>query len=274
MKNHPALMDFSEKLNAKMDVDYHYGFLSIIDDLERLVYQSDILEKLAHRELYRIANDPGYASPTWETDYIIFAAGKHWELRVGNYRQSSEFIYTMPQHMMIAVLGCQPLRAKHYKIPASLQIEKFDHNVKLDDGVERLYHPGSIVVMDGRRDIFDVNIDSPVLVVKLSSMPHQPLQWAFDRKTREAVQVISSNAIDSELVSMAQTLGAMTNPLATPSLLELCNHPRHFVRWAAMQALGRVAPDELLRQLRNAAANDPHPHVQAAAEKALSRIFA
>jgi len=157
-------------------------------------------------------------------------------------------------------------------MPGSLQIDTFNPNVQLDEGDERIYVPGNIAVIDGRRELFDTDIDAPVLTVKFSSFLHQPLQWAFDRKTRKAAQAIAADATDSELVSMAQTLGAMGNPIAAPSLIALCNHPRHFVRRAAMQALGRVDPAQLLPHLHNSAENAPHPHMQAAAKRALSRI--
>jgi len=272
MKHHSSLLSFTEKANAKIDADYHAGFFSLRDDLKDLVYGSDVLAELAGRELRRIAEDFEYSSPAWEPHYLVVANGKHWQLRVGVYQHSPEFIYTLPMHMMVAVLGEEPLKATYYRMPTSLRIDTFDPNARLDDRDWRVHVPGDIAVIDGRNDLFDVDIDSPVLVVKFTSSFHQSLQWAFDRKTGSAVQPIAANSIDSELVSMVQALGSMGSPIAVPSLIGLCEHSRHFVRWAAMQALGRVSPEELLPQLHNAATNDPHPHVQAAAKHALARI--
>ncbi|MFC7519825.1 HEAT repeat domain-containing protein [Xanthomonas populi] len=70
---------------------------------------------------------------------------------------------------------------------------------------------------------------------------------------------------------MVQALGAMKNRAGVPALLDLCDHSQHFVRWAAMQALGYVAPELLMPRLQ-LAAGDPHLHVREAAKKVLNRI--
>jgi len=249
-------------------------FFSLQDPFRELVYESDVLASIADYELRRILEDPAFDSPFWEPDHLILGGGSSWQLRVGLYLHSSEFIYTMSQHMIIAVLGDQPLNAFHYYFPDSADIEVFIPELKLQKGIKCTHPPGSIIVIDSGSDIIDVDIYNPVLVVKLSSIINQPLQWAFRRDTRKSIQAIAANPVDSELVSMARALGGLAHPMAIPSLLDLVRHPRHFVRWAAIQALGCISSEQVLPCLRRAAAEDPHPHIRSAAERALSCNFA
>ncbi|WP_187359572.1 HEAT repeat domain-containing protein [Xanthomonas oryzae] len=114
--------------------------------------------------------------------------------------------------------------------------------------------------IDSRHDLFDVMVEAKVLVVKFVSTAHHPLQWAFHRDTGQALQAIAADPVDSELVSMSRTLGAMMNRAAVPALSHLCDHQQYFVRWAAMQALGYVAPELLVPRLK-VAEEDPHPEV-------------
>ncbi|MDI9071131.1 HEAT repeat domain-containing protein [Xanthomonas oryzae] len=174
--------------------------------------------------------------------------------------------------MVVVVAGQQALAADHYTLPQGIDIGRFDSALRLESAVRRVHAPGDLITIDSRHDLFDVMVEAKVLVVKFVSTAHHPLQWAFHRDTGQALQAIAADPVDSELVSMSRTLGAMMNRAAVPALSHLCDHQQYFVRWAAMQALGYVAPELLVPRLK-VAEEDPHPHIRAAAHKALNRIL-
>jgi HEAT repeat protein len=84
------------------------------------------------------------------------------------------------------------------------------------------------------------------------------------------VAAISARELDSELVSLAKLLGALGDPSATDALIALTSHPRHFVRWAALQALGLIDGEKAGRRLRDFT-DDRHPEIAAMASKLVER---
>ncbi len=68
-------------------------------------------------------------------------------------------------------------------------------------------------------------------------------------------------------------MAAMQETRAVPLISSLADHPSHAVRWAVVQALGRLDPQAALQHLRQAV-NDPHPHIRNAAQKTLARLEA
>ncbi|MFC7519826.1 hypothetical protein ACFQS6_05455 [Xanthomonas populi] len=186
MKQHLELLEFAEEANSRMASDYHAGFFNMDGKLKGLLCETDVLSWLAEGELQKIANDPGYQCHTWEPNYLVVASGPKWQLRVGLYSHSSEFVYTMPQHMIVAVVGRKSLTADHYLMPCDIEIGTFDPSIRLEPGVRRVHEPGDLIVIDSRSNLFDVVIQAPVLTVKFTSTVHHPLQWAFHRQTGEA----------------------------------------------------------------------------------------
>lgn len=273
MESHPCLVEFTKTVNHRIADDPATGFFSLADDLRALVFDTDVLTHVATNHLRAISANPAHESVMWEPHYLVLAYGPGWQLRVGLYQHSSEFIYSMPQHMIVAIVGNETLVADHYALPSSIDNEVFDPKLKLGEPVRKRHMHGDVVMIDGRHDVFDVVIEKPVLVVKLSTTVHQALQWAFDRMSRRAIQAIAADPVDSELVSMARALGAMARPTGTPALVDLTHHPRHFVRWAALQALGRTSPELLIPRLESAL-QDTHVHVRQAAQSALKRLLA
>lgn len=265
------LAEFCNIADARMSADYHDGFFSLEELFGELIFETDLLADVAKTELAAIAADPNYSSATWEPHNIVIASGLYWQLRVGFYTRSADFIYSLPFHMMVAVSGMKSLIVNQYVLPGGVDKAIFDPHLQLAEPVRHVHVPGAVTVIDSRRDVVDAIIDGPVLAIKFSSTIHEPLQWAFSRETRQASQAIAADPVDSDLVTMAQALGAMERAAATPALIDLARHPRHFVRWAALQALARVAPECALIQLREAV-NDVHPHVRAAASRALTQL--
>ncbi|WP_220123834.1 hypothetical protein, partial [Xanthomonas oryzae] len=92
MEMHPELVEFAKEADEQMARDYHEGFFRMSEKLRSLVCGTDVLSQVAAAELRKIAGNPVYESPRWEPDYIVMANGPKWQLRVGFYSRSSEFL--------------------------------------------------------------------------------------------------------------------------------------------------------------------------------------
>jgi hypothetical protein len=264
------LLEFCDLANKRISDEYHKGFFSLEEKFSELVYGSNLLSTVAKSQLEAIHQNPHFEADTWGPSDLVLAKGPCWELRIGLYKHSSDLLYSLPYHMLIAVVGVNSLTVDVYKIQGDLKKSLFTHETRLSEPARAIYPPKSVLKVDSRTDVVDVIIDAPVLTVKLSSAIHDELQWAFRREDGRAFQPIVASPIDSNLVSMIEALGAMERSASAGILNKLTEHPQYFIRWAAMQALSRIAPDEAIVALARAA-EDPHPHIRNAANKALRK---
>jgi hypothetical protein len=230
-----------------------------------------IREKLEH-ELLGIKNLPNYETPHWETDSLLLETGPRWQLRVSRYTRQADFIYTNPFDMLVVVLDGGSLVCDIYEMPSAFDQEAFKPDVLLGQPRRSETKAGSMLAMEGRRFLFDVQLIEPVFVLKFITATYDPLQWAFSRSTRRSVQAISASPIDSELVSMARAFAAMRRQPGIEALTNLSTHPTHFVRWAAIQALGQVHPKGAIEYIKRAAREDEHSHVRNAAQSTLRTL--
>lgn len=251
--------------------DYEKGFFALVEHLDLLVNQTSMLSKVCADALSNILADRNYEQRSWEPHSILLSYGARWELRLGIYERTSDFIYTLPHHCLVAVVGQTPLK---YDIYAPLAVEDrtlFYTGYQLTKRGIGTVQPGEILQCHSAGDLIDLQIEVPVWTVKLVSAPHEPIQWAFDRKTLQSCQGIAANMADSELILLTRALAAMERPEAANGLEDLAGHPSHFVRWAAIQSLAKCAPEIAYNKLIKAI-EDSHPHVQAAARRTLHRL--
>lgn len=274
MDFHLATQRFVEIANEAISRDQQTGIFSLEQELKELVFESDALAHFTRQEISSIAANPDYESRAWDGESMFFAGNERWSLRAGFCEKSSDHLYTIVSNMMIAVIGSQPLIVNHHELPASINNEIYDPAIKLSPPRRETYLPGEVLKIDCERETVDLLVSVPAaLVVKFTMSPSQSLQWAFARDDLSAIQAIAGNSVDSELVSLAQTLGAMSSVSSIATLLELTAHKRHFVRWAALQALAKIDPDRMPSLLRIATV-DAHPHIRSAAFRAIEKMRA
>jgi hypothetical protein len=266
-----ALHEFSVEASRRLRADGRCGFFALQDAFKHLVFGTDFLHSTALAELGRIAENTRHESARWEPDHILIAGDLAWQLRIGLYARASDFVYTLPFDLMVAVIDPRGLRVARPSLPEGMVNEVFDPAIRLPTLRYETVPGGEVFVVDGSRELLDIQVERPVLVVKLNTSVRDALQWAFDRQTGSAVQAIAADPLDSELVSTLRALASMQRGASVEPVRALTCHRRHFVRWAAIQCLARLAPELAVDALR-AAAVDSHPHIAQAAAHALSRL--
>jgi HEAT repeat protein len=108
-------------------------------------------------------------------------------------------------------------------------------------------------------------------MVRLNYAPYATETWFFEKSTLTSVFASAVLADYSSLVTLCRVFGAQQDQGAKPFVEELARSPAHFVRWAAVQAMGRIDGDRA-REMIEERCHDPHPHIQAAALSALKKL--
>lgn len=137
---------------------------------------------------------------------------------------------------------------------------------------DRRLHEGGPVheTLDGDL-VWLVSGDEPVWTVRLNFGRYADEVRFYDR---ESLGHRFSSVVRGELSSfktLCQVLGISRDRGALPHLRSLVAHEAHIVRWAALQAVGRI-DGGLARGLLTAALDDPHPSIRTAAQRSLDAV--
>ncbi|RMH36862.1 MAG: HEAT repeat domain-containing protein [Gammaproteobacteria bacterium] len=189
----------------------------------------------------------------------------------------SKFLSTFPSRAAIAVVGPCGVKMLTYKVTGNkFNNDIFNREYKLYLHDKKIMNVGDIFIFNpGGKAIDLVPIGRATLLLILNYNIEEFLIWHFDRKNKFPVGVSAASFMDSRMQMAALALGKMSDGRDSDisALKKLLGHPRHFVRWQAMQSLGTLRPQDCLVALREAL-QDPHPHVRRAALKSLRRVQA
>lgn len=204
----------------------------------------------------------------WSRHGLLLLAGPGWSLHLSRYTNSSTGIFTLTQYACMG-LAAGSLSLSTYSTADGYRNAYFDleQRVRLDRKV--VLGVGDAEGLSAGDCAFEVDVPAPSIVLLLLSDSVADLQWRFDLDTLRAESCISARLADSELVGIGRAMAAMDVEQAPSVLLELSRHPRHFVRWSAMQHLARVDRDAAFQRIREAL-DDEHDDIRAAAARTLA----
>lgn len=166
--------------------------------------------------------------------------------------------------------GVSPVH--RYRLPEDLANDIVDPAVRLESAGTEPFGAGEFLIKRADTDVFDfeASTDRPVLIARLHRPAKGPLDWTFDRRSLSPIGASGNDLAESQLISLIRT-AAVFSDSDVDQLRRALDHPSHSVRWAAMQAIGKLdaeAATALLPDLTR----DPHPHVRRAAERTLARF--
>jgi hypothetical protein len=164
-----------------------------------------------------------------------------------------------------------PVSIDRFQIAGDWQIDTFDPSIHLVHVEQTTCNAKEVVSLAPGTNAYAFNFSSTIVCLKVQSQPVIPFEWSFDANTLKAWQLTSSMQVDTKAEHSCIRARAVRDSRAAPELAALTRHPRHFVRWAAAQALGQISPEMGVQALQ-ALTGDMHPHVSRAASNALSRI--
>jgi hypothetical protein len=270
----PALRDFALFTESRLG-DGPEGIWDVAPALEALVcagFASDLFRS----ELEHMAREPSHL-PTGAIDTLLVARSRRFSLllKTANVARDATraHVFGLSEHVLFAVAGPAPLTIDVYSEATGYPNDVFDRERPLGPAERRTLLPGSVTPFRAGRDCPLPVSRETSFAFQLLSRPVARVQWVYDVQTHRALRAVAADPGASRLEFAAQALGELRGEHAAERLLSLCEHPDHFVRWAAIRSLTRVDLRAGVEKVRGAA-NDPHPHVRNAASRTLQKMAA
>lgn len=261
-----ALEHFTQVMDARVS---RGGLKSIAhaNDIVRDLLSNGAVERYVLERLRTVAVHADFEDLGWSRRGLQLARGSGWALHLSAFDGNSGGIYTHAQ------FGCMGLargrfHLTSYALPATFRHDEFDKNLHLANGECTTMERGDVFALDAERHAYQFSAEKVVCILLLSS-PTAELRQRFDPITKCADMSSAARSQDTELISMAKTLGRLKGSSASETLHLLTSHPRHFVRWAAVQNLARVDAQAARERVREML-DDPSAPIRAAARKTLA----
>lgn len=261
--------DFAEAVDRVFVRDEIETFWRCEDAFRRLLDSGFAAEMFRH-ELRAIVDDATYIGD-WQRSQLMVQRGSGFALSLALFETPRRYIHTTPYYGMYAPLGAQGLHYDRYRLPANYRNDVFDPSLRLEPAGSGVTRPGAILQLLSAEYAYDFRVEQPTLVAKFTSAPFHTLEWLFSKDSLRPWQANDSELSSTQLRVAAYILGKLAHQSSLEPLLAMTRHPHHAVRWAAIQAVGRLSRTEALTQLQRAQA-DPHPHLRRAAAKTLKQL--
>lgn len=109
--------------------------------------------------------------------------------------------------------------------------------------------------------------------LRLTYGQHAPVTRFYHRDSLEYAFSSAVRGEFSSLVTLCRVFGDSGDEASLTYLHELSDHSAHFVRWAAIQAIGRIDGELACARLKTALKDD-HPQIRQAASRSLAKMGA
>lgn len=181
-------------------------------------------------------------------------------------------IVTHSNHSILTPINTD-LLVDCYQLPDGWDSEYFDPKAKIEFDSTITLRAGEVLSVIPGKKIYRFRFRAPTLILKLQAQEILlPFEWSFDAQTKTAWQSISSHPKDSYAQHLCLAAKELRDERLTEPLMHMLNHERHFIRWAAAQALGKIGREPGINALAHLA-DDKHPHVATAARNALRQVL-
>lgn len=214
--------------------------------------------------------------PSFDAKFVVLARNERFTVAVFRLRASSEsdapiaFVSSLSSHEMFLCLRGGPITVRRYREPDGIQPDVLVPSQKIQvvgDG-ERLM-PMTLLAAQAERDLIEfVETKEESLLLRFFMPGISRFVRLYSRETLAPVKIVSASSVDSRIAFAAKVLGELGDPNSLTVLRSLAEHPVHFIRWAALEAVSRI-DDATTSELLARFLDDPHPHIRNAAQRTL-----
>jgi hypothetical protein len=264
----PHVADFLREVRRQYRPDAPDSFWTC-EAAFRTMLSSPFLSQVLNAELRNLA--AGKTQTSWVGNELVLHRGGGFALSVSLLEVPQRYVHSLPYHAMYAPVSGEGLHCRTYRFPPNYRNAVFDPSLSLTPAGESFVPSGSALLLDCDRFAYDLSADTSTPVLKFMTSAIQPLEWLFSRNGLQAWQANDSDLTFTQLRVAADVLGRFAHQSSLAPLKSLTNHAHHAVRWGAIQNLARLSRSEAMVRLKEAV-NDPHPHVQRAAQKTLQKM--
>lgn len=192
-------------------------------------------------------------------------------IALGQTKMSGEHapLYSSPGEVLLGAVSSGGFPYQFHDVADGWNYEIFSPDISLINS--QAYHcsvDDTVLVPISR--IFDYRSTGDV-IIKVAAPSTTGLMWEFNRTTGFAERVHASTIEATTLSYIIDFLSIYGNEKSINAITHLVKHPFHYIRWNAVQAVGKIDADvltDILLELKT----DPHPHVNAASRKMLSQL--
>jgi HEAT repeats len=194
------------------------------------------------------------------------------QTHVDRLSEAERYVHTAPSNSVLVIRGSAPVTVNRYRLPPGTDRAGFQADIELEPLGSERYDGSYIVEQHDDDEIRDYRCEAgEAWMVRLNYPPYATETWFFEKSTLRSVFASAVLADYSSLVTLCRVFGAQHDEEAKPIVEELARNEAHFVRWAAVQAMGQIDA-ERARQMIEERCEDPHPHIQQAARSALKKL--
>jgi hypothetical protein len=184
-----------------------------------------------------------------------------------------DHLYYEPLHTVTVVVNDCLVEATRYRVNIDAGSGEIDSQSTLTELERKVLQKGSAWAINGRCDVSDLNsVDGRhPLLATLVGTKLSGLCWTFDRAKLKSWYATSIDYEVTSMMTIADLLGRLRDRSALEPLGRLYHEsPHHYARWSAVKNICRIDKSVGIEFLRKSL-RDPHPEVQRAAERTLTR---
>ena len=248
-----------------------------------LIGSKEIFEEIVHRKLHLASLNKQLEAFSRDISSVdIFTSGKFLiletldeiELTLIRYSGKTENIYSSPVDFMQSKMSHGSFVVDYYECDFSIVDALFSTGMSIRHSATELVSDAR-PVLKSLNDITDLHsfTNKPTVFLRLSQKPKGDFEWAFDRGSLKSKFHSTLRLAESNLCGLFDLIAEIDDPRSKEILGMFAEHDYHFVRWKAVQAIGRC-DSKLGLELAQLATKDPHPHVRQAAVQTLENIGA
>jgi hypothetical protein len=258
------------------------GFTGAVDAAFRALAVSGAPEAILQEHVAALAGNPHFETDAFHRNSLTLFEDEAVTLYIRLLRPATSaklmFSTGRADQLMAVLTEGRTLEVRSYRFDAPRDLAVFDPaaRIALAGNVQLSRASGPILSRGG--DIVDYVAAESLALLVLEKNETVPFQWGFDVATLAPLFSSTTRSGLSRLETLIELVRELISKRVDPATLtgmleRLCEHPMHFVRWKAVQALSEVDRDAGFAIVRKMA-DDPHPHVAAAAARIVARVSA
>jgi hypothetical protein len=257
--------------NTRTTVASGMSLLNVDCDLKAFLASEE--PKLLIRKCVSDFDDNVWLDPAFlQQDHIILCndfGGPVIALGQTKMSEDNASLYSSPGEVLLGAVSAGGFPYQFHDVAGDWNHEIFSPNVSLIDSQACHCSVGDTVLVPISR-IFDYRSTGDV-VIKIAAPSSTGLMWEFNRTTGFAERVHASTIEATTLSYIINFLSIYGNENSINAIKHLVKHPFYYIRWSAVQAVGKIDA-EILTDILLELKNDSHPHISAASKKMLSQL--
>ncbi|MFG6443513.1 HEAT repeat domain-containing protein [Roseateles sp. LKC17W] len=243
-------------------------FGDVISALERYARHGHYLNTL-ESHIQEFIGNPLHELPTVDASRVVLELGDKWSLLLANQGSPTQQLYSQPFRGFICPIN-HPLTISRYSYSDEWKPDVLGQDIRVQPCTQTTIQPLSACYFDGRKELVDVAITAEsTAVLKLFEVPTAPMEWAFDRTSHTPTGVIAADPSATRRQYILKVLGEIGSATSISHIERACKDDLHYVRWAAVQALGKLSGEKALGVLEEMSHQDPQVAIRSAAKEAI-----